>query len=115
VKAPDICAHDRNAREKRAVIEAVDSAIAPLVRSDLVFAVTGDHSTSSVSGDHTGDPVPSLLCAPMGRRDLCNRFGEAYCATGGLGRVSATGFLCAMLDAMGYLHKYKPGEAQLFC
>lgn len=114
LKAPDICAHDRNPQEKRAFIEAVDSAIAPLIRNDLVFAVTGDHSTSSTSGDHTGDPVPSLLYAPMGRRDLCDRFGEAYCATGGLGRVSATGFLCAMLDAMGYMHKYKPGEARLF-
>ena len=115
IKGPDICAHDNNPLGKRDLLEAVDRAITPLLRDDLVFAVTGDHSTSSVSGDHTGDPVPSLLYAPMSRRDLCTRFGEAFCATGGLGRISSTSFLCAMLDAMGYMHKHKPGEAQFFC
>jgi 2,3-bisphosphoglycerate-independent phosphoglycerate mutase len=114
VKGPDICAHDKKPAEKKAVLEAFDEALALLQRDDLVIAVTGDHSTNSNTGDHTGDPVPSLLYSPQGRRDLCNQFGESYCAAGGLGQVSATGFLCSMLDAMGFMHKFKPGESHLF-
>ena len=114
IKGPDICAHDHNPEGKRALLEAFDRTLAVLHKEDLVIAVTGDHSTDSNTGDHTGDPVPSLLYSPRGRRDLCNQFGECYCAGGGLGRVSATGFLCSMLDAMGFMHKFKPGEARLF-
>lgn len=114
IKGPDICSHDKNPEGKKRLLEAVDKTLAAVRRDDLVIAVTGDHSTNSNTGNHTGDPVPSLLYAPMGRRDLCSRFGESYCAGGSLGRVSATGFLCSMLDAMGFMHKFKPGESHLF-
>ena len=114
IKGPDICAHDRDPERKKSLLEAVDRHLAAIPSTDLVIAVTGDHSTDSNTGNHTGDPVPSLLYAPLGRRDLCTRFGESYCAGGGLGRVSATGFLCNMLDAMGYMHKFIPGESHLF-
>jgi len=114
VKGPDICAHDKNPEAKKALLESIDCALLSLQREHLVIAVTGDHSTDCNTGNHTGDPVPSLLSAPLGRRDLCSRFGECYCAGGGLGRTSATGFLCSMLDAMGFMHKMKPGEAHLF-
>jgi len=114
VKGPDICAHDKNPEGKKALLEAIDEALAPLLGEEMVIAVTGDHSTDSNTGNHTGDPVPSLLYSPLGRRDQCSQFGESYCAGGGLGRVSATGFLCSMLDAMGFMHKFKPGESHLF-
>ena len=114
IKGPDICAHDNNPEGKKRLLEDIDQALTPLRGEDLVIAVTGDHSTDSNTGDHSGDPVPSLLYAPRGRRDLCSQFGESHCAGGGLGRVSATGFLCSMLDAMGFMHKFKPGEAHLF-
>lgn len=114
IKGPDICAHDKDPLGKLRLVEAIDQALADLPRDGLVIAVTGDHSTDCNTGDHTGDPVPSLLYSPQGRRDLCTQFGESYCAGGGLGRVSATGFLCSMLDAMGFMHKFKPGETHLF-
>lgn len=114
IKGPDICAHDKDPAAKVKLLEAIDQALADLPRDDLVISVTGDHSTDCNTGDHTGDPVPSLLYSPLGRRDQCKQFGESYCAGGGLGRVSATGFLCSMLDAMGFMHKFKPGETHLF-
>lgn len=80
----------------------------------LVIGITGDHSTDSHSGRHVGDPVPSLLYAPQGRRDGCRQFGEIDCATGGLGRVSGTGFLCALLDSMGRLHKFREAHAMYY-
>ena len=57
IKGPDICAHDHNPEGKRALLEAFDRTLAVLHKEDLVIAVTGDHSTDSNTGDHTGDPV----------------------------------------------------------
>ncbi len=114
VKGPDICAHDYDPQAKKALLEAVDQALAGILSSDLVVGVTGDHSTDSNSGRHVGDPVPSLLFSPDGRRDRCDRFGEADCAGGGLGRVSATGYLFAMLDAMGFVRNFKAADTLFF-
>ncbi len=114
IKGPDICAHDHDPAGKRALLERIDRAIAPLLERELVIGITGDHSTDCTSGRHTGDPVPALLSAPGGRRDHCRRFGEAECAGGGLGRLSGTGFLCSLLDAMGAMHKFQAGDLPLF-
>ena len=86
----------------------------PLIKEDIVFAVTGDHSTDCDTGKHTWDPVPSLLYAQRMRRDRCREFGEVDCARGGLGRITATGLLTMMLDNMGRMHKLCPGEARFF-
>jgi len=111
IKGTDICAHDQEPEKKRDLLERIDRALEPVcMQPDLVIAVTGDHSTDSNAGRHTGDPVPSLLYAPNGRRDGCERFGETACLCGGLGRITATGFLCSMLDAMGAMHNYHPAD-----
>jgi len=111
IKGPDICAHDLDPNGKKNLIERVDKAIAPLVDlsdPELVIGVTGDHSTDSNTGRHSGDPVPSLLYAPLGRRDAQREFGEQSCMSGGMGRISGAGFLCGMLDAMNLLPNYSP-------
>ena len=115
VKGPDICSHDHDPAAKKELLEAVDRALSPLLGEDIVIAVTGDHSTDSNTGRHIGDPVPSLLYARRMRRDRCATFGEAECAIGGLGRLSATGLLSTMLDNMGRMHKLRPGEHCFFC
>jgi len=108
IKGTDICAHDCKPMEKRQFIERFDIALKPLLGEDLVIGVTADHSTSSVTGEHSGDPVPSLLFVPGGRRDGSKEFGEFTCASGGLGRIPATAFLRCVMDAMGSLPQYKP-------
>ncbi len=105
-KGPDIAAHDRQPRLKRDYLARVDAALAPLQGLDLVIAATGDHSTDSNSGRHTGDPVPSLLFRPDGRRDRCTSYGETECLSGGLGRIGATALLASMLDAMGAIRQF---------
>ena len=115
VKGPDICSHDHDPSAKKELLEAVDRALLPLLDEDIVISVTGDHSTDSNTGRHIGDPVPSLLYARRMRRDRCSTFGEAECAMGGLGRLSATGLLSTMLDNMGRMHKLRPGENCFFC
>lgn len=111
IKGTDTCAHDGEPEAKRDFIERVDAALAPLLEDEtLAVAVTGDHSTVTLVGAHTGDPVPSCLRAPGCRQDAVQRFGEAGCLRGGLGHLSATAFLCALLDHMGHLRNYQPHE-----
>lgn len=111
IKGTDTAAHDRDADAKRAFLERADAALAPILDDpDLAVAVTGDHSTITLLGPHAGDPVPAALRAPGSRRDLVTTFGETACLAGGLGLISATAFLCALLDHMGRLHNFQAHE-----
>lgn len=113
IKGPDICAHDRDPLGKKACLERIDVALAALRRDELVIGITGDHSTDSNRGRHCGDPVPSLLLAPNGRRDGVGRFDESACARGGLVRLSGTAFLISLLDAMSAIGNYRPSYRRL--
>ncbi len=110
IKGPDISAHDLDPAGKKACIERIDLMLAKLQRTDLVIGVTGDHSTDSNLGRHCGDPVPSLLVSPNGRRDTVTSYNESACMTGGAGRFSGVSFLVGMLDAMGAMSNYRPVE-----
>jgi 2,3-bisphosphoglycerate-independent phosphoglycerate mutase len=101
IKAPDINAHDRDPVGKVRTLERIDAALAGLPMDDRVVAVCGDHSTSSSTGEHTGEPVPAILSVPGGPRDDCDVFDEPNCAQGGLGRLPAASFVRRVLDAMG--------------
>jgi len=107
IKAPDVAAHDHRPDQKRELFERLDRLLEPLLRENLVLAVTGDHSTDSNSGRHTGDPVPSLLYAPQGRVDCGQCFDEGSCLSGGLQRISAQGLVLSMLDAMGCVPQFR--------
>lgn len=106
-KAPDICAHDHNPLEKARFIEQVDQALSPLLEQSTVTVITSDHSTSSETGHHCGDPVPTLLHYPGSRRDDCTQFSEVSCMRGGLGNLSSSSVLLMLLDGMGWLHNYR--------
>jgi len=114
IKGPDICSHDLNPAGKRDLLERIDDCLAPLLNDDLVIGITGDHSTDSNSGRHTGDPVPSLIYAPQGRVDSCAAFSEQEAARGGLSRIGSLGFLTSLLDMMNVLENYHPDDAELF-
>lgn len=114
IKGTDICSHDLDPIAKRDLLESFDDAIAPLLADELVIGITGDHSTDSNTGRHTGDPLPSLLYAPQSRRDETHIFAEASCARGGLGRINSFGFLTSMLDLMNLLENYHREDANLF-
>jgi 2,3-bisphosphoglycerate-independent phosphoglycerate mutase len=114
IKAPDIFSHDCDPEGKKAFLEKVDDALAPLLLQDIVIGISADHSTDSNTGRHSGDPVPSLLCAPAGRRDLCREFGETQCLSGGLGRIPARAFLLTLLDEMGRMQNYRILDSPYF-
>jgi len=110
VKGTDVASHDLKPKVKKLLIEEIDAAIAPLLGRDLVIGVTGDHSTDSNSGRHTGDPVPALLSGPNMRRDLVSEFSESECHRGGLGHLQATSFLCGCLDMMNVMPNHRAYE-----
>ncbi len=114
IKAPDICAHDLLPTKKRDFLEHLDKALAPLLSNNIAIGVSGDHSTNSSHGNHCADPVPTLLHYPGTRRDSCTTFGETSCMQGGLGRITAAGFLMSTLDAMGAMHNYRPDDLGFF-
>jgi 2,3-bisphosphoglycerate-independent phosphoglycerate mutase len=102
LKAPDICAHDFDPEGKRDFIERFDLALCNIRKENLVIAVTADHSTDSNSGEHSRDPVPSLLYTPGGACNSCHHFGEHECRQGPLGTMPADLFLRTFLASMGY-------------
>ncbi len=114
IKAADILSHDFDPEGKKDFLERVDAELAPLLSTECVIGITGDHTTDSNTGRHCGDPVPTVFYAPHGRRDTCQRFGESHCMAGGLGRIMATSLLAGMLDAMGRMHNYRRSDRQFF-
>ena len=100
IKGPDVCAHDRDPGAKRALFERTDRALSQLSRDGLIIAICGDHGTDSNTGDHIGDPVPALLSGDGVQPDAVERFHEAACADGALGRLATSEFLQRCLDAL---------------
>lgn len=109
IKGTDTAAHDKNPRLKADFISRFDRALGRLDLGGSVVGVCADHSTDSLSGEHTGDPVPVLVGGPGGRRDGVSRYNEADCTAGALGRVTAEAYLTQVLDAMGALD-HPPGN-----
>jgi 2,3-bisphosphoglycerate-independent phosphoglycerate mutase len=114
IKAPDICSHDLDPKGKKAFLEKFDYALDLLTGEELVIGITGDHSSDSNTGRHTGDPVPGLLYAPMGRVDKTHDFSEASCGIGGLGRISSRSFFVTMLDMMNRLNNSTAADSRFF-
>jgi 2,3-bisphosphoglycerate-independent phosphoglycerate mutase len=98
VKAPDLCAHDRQPEQKKVFIERLDRALAPLMDAETMVAVTADHTTDSNSGFHTADPVPALLWIPDRISKLDVQFSERSCADGNMSRRVSNEFLKMITD-----------------
>lgn len=104
VKAPDICAHDKNPEAKRLFLEKIDTALAPLEGLPIAIAIATDHTTDSNSGFHTADPVPALLNYPgSDTQGHAVKFAETTCRKGNLGRTNSHQFLLEFLKVMGML------------
>ena len=96
IKAPDAAAHDRDPIKKMEAMERIDSAIENIFgrEDESLIILTGDHSTSSMSGEHTGDPVPVVFYSAGVRKQGATGFNEKDCAR--------TGFVMESGNAMNY-------------
>jgi 2,3-bisphosphoglycerate-independent phosphoglycerate mutase len=106
-KDADGAGEDGDRAGKIAAIESLDLAIPDLLAEGPdVVAVTGDHATPSQMAAHSWHPVPVLLQGPRCGRDGVNRFGERWCAAGGLGLRPSTHLMPLLLANAGRLAKY---------
>jgi 2,3-bisphosphoglycerate-independent phosphoglycerate mutase len=109
VKATDIASHDRKVRQKVRMIEKIDKMMEHLIENanleETLIAVTADHTTSLVTGEHEGDPVPVAIAGPGVRTDDVKEFGERTCAKGGLERIRGIDLMPTIMNLLGKTKK----------
>jgi len=110
VKAADVVSHDGKARQKVEVIEKIDDMLGYLLdHVDLgstYLAVTADHTTSIVTGNHEGDPVPIAITGPYIRCDSVMEYDERSCAKGGLNRIRGVDLMPILMNLIGKTGKF---------
>lgn len=110
VKATDVASHDGRPKQKSEVIEKVDDMLGYLLdHIDLkstYVAVTADHTTSCVTGNHEGDPVPIAITGPYVRSDKVKEYDERSCAEGGLDRIKGTDLMPILMNLLGKTRKF---------
>jgi len=110
VKATDVASHDRNIEQKIELIEKIDRMLGYVLSNiDLdatYLAVTADHTTSSITRDHEGDPVPIVITGPYVRRDDVEEFDERSCAKGGLNRIRGVDLMPILMNLIGKTEKF---------
>ena len=107
-KDTDAAGEDGDFAAKVAAIERLDAAVPAIVEAAdaRVVAVTGDHATPSQMAAHSWHPVPVLAHGGRVSRDGVDRFGERWCAAGGLGFRPTMTLLPQLMAAAGRLAKY---------
>jgi 2,3-bisphosphoglycerate-independent phosphoglycerate mutase len=109
IKATDNASHDHNAAEKILAIERTDSMVGKIidkVGDKIVIAITGDHTTSVSTGEHTCDPVPIVLWADFLRPDDVEKFSEIDAARGGMNTISGQDVMPLLLGYAGHIEKF---------
>ena len=107
IKGADEAGHDGLVAQKKAFIERVDTALAPLLTlDDCVIVICADHSTPCCIRDHSADPVPVLIRGEGVRVDAVTHFDERACACGGLNRINGVALMPIALDLVNKAHKY---------
>lgn len=102
IKATDVASHDKNPKLKVQIIEKIDAMLGYILENvDLnitYLAITADHTTSVVTGNHEGDPVPIVITGPYVRKDDIKEFGERSCAKGGLNRIKGSDLMPILMN-----------------
>jgi 2,3-bisphosphoglycerate-independent phosphoglycerate mutase len=110
VKATDAASHDGNIKQKIEIIEKIDEMLGYMldnINQDITYlAVTADHTTSTLTGKHEGDPVPIAIKGPYVRRDDVEEFGERSCAKGGLNRIHGMDLMPILMDLLDKTKKF---------
>jgi 2,3-bisphosphoglycerate-independent phosphoglycerate mutase len=110
VKATDVASHDGDFRQKIEMIENIDKMLIYMLDNiDLgstYLAVTADHTTSSVTRNHEGDPVPVAITGPYVRCDDVKEFDERACSKGGLNRIRGMDLMPILMDLIGKAKKF---------
>lgn len=110
IKATDVTSHDGNVKQKIKLIEKIDRMLGYMMNNiDLDsthVAVTADHTTSSITRNHEGDPVPVAITGPYVRRDDVEEFYERACSRGGLSRIRGMDLMPILMNLIGKTKKF---------
>jgi len=110
VKAPDVASHDGNIKQKVEVIEKIDKMLSYILNKvdvgETYVALTADHTTSCITKNHEGDPVPLAIMGPYVRCDDVEEYGERTCAKGGLGRLRGKDLMPILMNLTGKVKKF---------
>jgi 2,3-bisphosphoglycerate-independent phosphoglycerate mutase len=110
VKATDVASHDGNVKQKIELIEKIDDMLGCLLNNvdpdSTYLALTTDHTTSCITQNHEGDPVPLAITGPYVRRDDVEEFSERACAKGGLNRIRGTDLMNILMNLIGKTKKF---------
>ena len=99
----DLFGEDGDLYGKIAVIEKMDSALKFVnsLSSNILVAVTSDHSTPCCLKAHSGDPVPVLFHGEGLRNDAVSKYGERFFSMGGLGTIEGKDFMPTIMNFLG--------------
>ncbi len=102
-KATDLASHDANVKLKVKMIEKVDELVGHILRGidEAYVVLTTDHTTSSITREHEGDPVPIAIAGPYVIVDDVSEYSERACSKGGLGRIKAKDVMPLLMNWMG--------------
>jgi 2,3-bisphosphoglycerate-independent phosphoglycerate mutase len=101
IKATDNFSHDGDVKGKVKMIEKIDKAIGPLLKTGVYIILSGDHSTPCTLKNHSADPLPIVIYGEGVRVDEVRRFDEISCTKGGLGHITGLDVMPLMLSYIG--------------
>jgi 2,3-bisphosphoglycerate-independent phosphoglycerate mutase len=110
LKAADVASHDGNIKQKVELVGEIDKMLGYILNNvdlgSIHLAVTADHTTSCLTRNHEGDPVPVAITGPYVRRDDVKEFGERACAKGGLNRIRGMDLMPILMNLLGKTRKF---------
>ncbi|PNY81474.1 2,3-bisphosphoglycerate-independent phosphoglycerate mutase [Deinococcus koreensis] len=107
VKKTDSTGEDGDFAEKVHKIELFDELLPQLLAlKPDVLAIVGDHSTPSKLLSHSWHPVPLLIRAEHGRKDMAARYTEEEAQKGSLGLRRGTDLMPLLMANALKLNKY---------
>ena len=100
IKAADNLAEDGNFLGKKEFIEKIDKNLGPMIKlKNVLFIVTGDHSTSSLQKNHCKNPNPILIFgSKKNGSDASLKFSERECQKGKLGKIKQIDLMKKILE-----------------
>lgn len=110
IKETDNLSHDHKPEKIVKLLEEIDEKVIKkflsLDPTNHVIAITADHTTSSVLGEHVGDPVPVIIWGTGVRVDKVSRFDEYSCTKGSLCRIRGKDLIYILMDLIGHMKKF---------
>jgi 2,3-bisphosphoglycerate-independent phosphoglycerate mutase len=110
VKATDAVSHDGDFEQKIRMIEKFDGMIGYMLDKvnlgSTYLAITTDHTTSCITRNHEGDPVPVAITGPQVRSGDVEEFDERACSKGGLNRIRGMDLMPILMNLIGKTKKF---------